>query len=121
MDAPTLRAIDCILYTVPETDFDDAKAQYEDVLGLDRIWERDGQVGYRLPAHDDGVAEIVLSTDTDVPDGLVHYLVDDVERATDYYADRGYEVVDGPFDVGVGTVATVRNEWGHEFELISFA
>ena len=109
MDSPNLQAIDCVLYTVPEAELDAAKDEFETVLGLDRIWERDGQVGYRLEEHADGVAEVVLSTDTDVPDGLVHYLVEDVERAVEYYTEQGYEVVDGPMDIGVGTVATVQN------------
>ncbi|WP_232688382.1 VOC family protein [Halobacterium zhouii] len=118
MDAPDLQAIDCILYTVPDAELDAAKEEFETVLGLDRVWERDGQVGYKLEQHADGVGEIVLSTDTDVPDGLVHYLVEDAERAIEYYADHDYEVVHGPIDIGVGTVATVQNSWGHEFEIM---
>lgn len=120
MEPPTLQAIDCILYTVPEDDLEDAKHNFETVLGLDRIWERETQVGYKLERHGENVAEIVLSTDTDIPDGLVHYLVDDVERALKYYTDHGYELIDGPIDIGVGTVATVRNSWTHEFEIMDF-
>ena len=120
MEPPKLQAIDCILYTVPEEELEDAKHNFETVLGLNRIWERDTQVGYKLDKHEAGVAEIVLSTETDVPDGLVHYLVENVDRALAYYTDHGYDLVDGPTDIGVGTVATVQNGWGHEFEIMDF-
>lgn len=120
MEPPTLQAIDCILYTVPPRDFEEAAEHFETVLGLDRIWERDDQVGYKLDQDPNSVTEVVLSTDTDIPDGLVHYLVEDVECATEYYTNHGYEVVAGPTDVGVGSVATVRNGWNHEFELMDF-
>lgn len=120
MEPPKLQAIDCILYTVSEEELEDAKRDFETVLGLDRIWESDTQVGYKLEKHAENVAEIVLSTETDIPDGLVHYLVEDVERALEYYTDRGYELIDGPNDIGVGTVATVRNTWNHEFEIMDF-
>lgn len=120
MEPPNLQAIDCILYTVPEEEFRDAKHNFETVLGLDRIWERDTQAGYKLEKHAENIAEIVLSTDTDVPDGLVHYLVEDVEQALAYYTNHGYELIDGPADIDVGTVATVRNTWNHEFEIMDF-
>ena len=120
MEPPKLQAIDCILYTVPEGELKDAKHNFETVLGLDRIWERDTQVGYKLERHTENVAEIVLSTDTDIPNGLVHYLVEDVEHALEYYTDHGYEFIDGPIDIGLGTVATVRNTWNHEIDIMDF-
>lgn len=120
MSPPTLRRIDCVLYTVPEADFPDAKAHYETVLGLEKLWERPDQVGFRMEDHEEGVAEIVLSAEMNVPQGLVHYLVESVQETVEYFSDRGYEVVHGPEEIPVGSVATIRNEWGHEFDVLDF-
>ncbi|WP_227374354.1 hypothetical protein [Haladaptatus halobius] len=67
MSTPTLQRIDCVLYTVPEADLDSAKAYYENVLDLEKIWERPGQAGFRMGGHGEGIAEIVLSAEMDVP------------------------------------------------------
>lgn len=85
MSTPTLQRIDCVLYTVPEADFADAKTHYENVLGLEKLWERPDQAGFRMECHEEGVAEIVLSVEMDVPQGLVHYLVESVQETVDYY------------------------------------
>lgn len=70
--------------------------------------------------HEDGVAEIVLSTEEDIPQGLVHYLVDSVTDAVEYFSNHGYEVVHGPGAIPVGHVATIQNEWRHEFDIMDF-
>lgn len=120
MNSPTLRLVDCIMYTVPEAEFSAAVRNYEEVLGFEKQWEREGQAGFAPPEHEDGVAEVVLSTDTDIPDGLVHYLVDDVAEAIDHFSERGYDVTHGPVDTPVGQTATVENEWGHAFDIMDF-
>lgn len=120
MTVPKLRRIDCVLYTVPEDDLAEASDHYETVLGLEKCWERPEQVGFRMDDHEEGVCEIVLSTDTGIPDGEVQYLVDDVQEAAAHFARRGCEIVRGPTAIPVGHVATIRNEWSHEFDLLDF-
>jgi hypothetical protein len=56
----------------------------------------------------------------DVPQGLVHYLVESVRETVDYFSERGYELVHGPEEIPVGSVATIRNESGHEFDVLGF-
>lgn len=120
METPTLRLVDCIVYTVPESEFSTAIQNYEEVLGFEKQWERDGQAGFAPTGHEDGVAEVVLSTDTDIPQGLVHYLVDNVSEAIEHFSEQGYDVTDGPVETPVGQTATIENEWGQAFDIMDF-
>ncbi|MFH5800068.1 VOC family protein [Haladaptatus sp. CMAA 1911] len=120
MNPPTLQRIGCVLYTVPKSAFEDAKRHYEEVLGLERLWERPDQAGFAMDGHEEGIAELVLSTQEELPQGMVHYLVDSVAESVEYFGQNGYEVVHGPEEIPVGNVATVRNEWGHEFDVMDF-
>ncbi|WP_227374355.1 hypothetical protein [Haladaptatus halobius] len=46
--------------------------------------------------------------------------MENVRETVDYFSERGYEVVHGPEEISVGSVATIRNEWGHEFDVLDF-
>ena len=79
-------------------------------LGLRPLWRDDGHVGLDLPETD---AEIVLHTEPDLPpDGLVHYLVDDVVAAVRELETKGCAIVEPPFDIPIGKCAVIRDPFG---------
>jgi predicted enzyme related to lactoylglutathione lyase len=103
-----LRKIDCVMIRVD--DLDAAAAYYADAFGLRPLWRDDRQLGLGFPETD---AEIVLHTAPDLPpDGLVHYLVDDVVSAVRALQAKGCAIIEPPFDIRIGKCAVIRDPFG---------
>ena len=103
-----LRKIDCVMIRVD--DVEAAAAYYAEVFGLHPQWSGDDSIGLVFPESD---AEIVLHRDPDIPSSVeVHYLVDDVVTAVEYYAARGSRVLVEPFDITIGKCAVIRDPFG---------
>ena len=103
-----LRKIDCVMIRVE--DVESAATYYAEVFGLHPQWSGDDSVGLIFPESD---AEIVLHRDPDIPSAVeVHYLVDDVVAAVEYYATRGCRVLVEPFDVTIGKCAVIQDPFG---------
>jgi lactoylglutathione lyase len=105
-----LRKIDCVMRRV--RDLDAAVSYYAEAFGLRPLWRDEASVGMGLPETD---AEIVLHVVDGIPDGAVHYLVDDVRAAA---ASFPGVVRTAPFQVAIGWCAAVEDQDGNPLFLI---
>ncbi len=73
-------------------------------------------MGLGLPESD---AEVVLESGPALPTGAsVHYLVDDVNAAVTYLADRGCRILVAPFEIAIGRCAVVEDPFGNRLGLL---
>jgi predicted enzyme related to lactoylglutathione lyase len=110
-----LRKIDAV--TVPVPDLDRGLRFYREALGHDLLWRDDsrGQAGLRMPETD---AEIVLTTREDYePD----WLVDSAAEAARAVVDAGGRLLNGPFDIPVGSLAVVADPFGNVLVLVDLS
>lgn len=91
-------------------DIEAAAAYYSNVFGLRPRWSGDDSIGLLFPETD---AEIVLHNDPNIPSSVeVHYLVDDVITAVEYFAEQGCHVLVAPFDITIGKCAVIKDPFG---------
>lgn len=107
MKTPLFRNVDCVSLRVP--DLDAGIAFYVDHLGLKLLWRAGGSCGLGVP---EGNTEVVLCTDRD-PE--VDLKVESVEEALQEFTAAGGSCVYGPFEIGIGKCAVVRDPWGNEY------
>jgi lactoylglutathione lyase len=105
-----LRKIDCVMVRVG--DLDGAVDFYARTFGLRPLWRDATSVGMGMPETD---AEVVLHTMAEVPDGAVHYLVDDVRAAA---ATSGCAVRTPPFEIAVGWCAVLEDPYGNPVPIL---
>lgn len=105
-----LRKIDCVLVRVDALDA--GVDFYTRACGLRVLWRDASSVGLGMPETD---AEVVLHTSTDVPDGAVHYLVDDVRAAVAAW-DGAVRVA--PFEIAVGWCAVLADPFDNAVAIL---
>jgi predicted enzyme related to lactoylglutathione lyase len=111
MPNPLIHSVDCL--RLPVSDLEGALAFYRDRLGHDLIWRTASAVGLRLG---DSEAELVLHTEGDPPE--VDLKVDSVVEAVARFQHEGGELISGPFEIGIGQCAIVRDPWGNRLVLL---
>jgi catechol 2,3-dioxygenase-like lactoylglutathione lyase family enzyme len=101
-----LLKIDNIMYKVK--DLEKSAKFYEEVLGLKRTWtdKKRLMVGFCFAESD---SEIVITSDTEMPNFDLVYLVKNVEEFCDEYIKAGYKIKKKPFDVRCGKYAVVED------------
>lgn len=101
-----LRKIDNIMFFVK--DLEKSAKFYEEVLGLKRAWTdlKKGQIGFTFAESD---SEIVIHTDSSIPNPDFSFLVDNVESFVKSYANKGFKVLREPFDVRPGKFAVLAD------------
>ena len=108
-----LRKIDCVMVNVPE--LEKAAAYYEAVFGLKRLWQDAHSVGMGMSETD---AEIVLHDNPFPKDISVHYLVDDVVKAVQHFAEQGCIIREPPFDIVIGKCAVLEDPFGNPIAIL---
>ncbi len=108
------RKIDCVMIHVD--DLEAATSYYTNIFGLRPNWRDETSVGLRLPETD---AEIVLHCEPDIPEKVaVHYLVDDVVTAVQFFKQQGCHVLVEPFDIVIGKCAAIKDPFGIELYIL---
>ena len=110
-----LKKIDCVMFRV--SDLEASARFYEDVMGLRRGWTdyENGMIGFLFPGND---SELVIHMDESLPNPSHSYSVDDVDRFCRDFAEKGYTVLNGPFDVRCGRCAVLSDPDGNRLEII---
>jgi predicted enzyme related to lactoylglutathione lyase len=110
-----LLKIDSIMYRV--NDLARSASFYEQVLGLKRVWtdEAMGMIGFVFPKSD---SEIVIHTDTSLPNPDYSFLVDDVAQLCDDFRRQGHNIQFRPIDVRCGKYAILSDPDGNRIPII---
>ncbi len=103
-----IRNVDRILLRVPG--LQSAVKYYRDVLGLKLVREESSAANFQLA---DGVTELVLHTDEDLPDEAIYYLVDDVRELYERRDALNLKFSGPPSPVSRGYRATVKDPFGN--------
>jgi predicted enzyme related to lactoylglutathione lyase len=91
-------------------DLETATAYYHEVFGLTPLWRDELSVGLGFPETD---AEIVLHCNPELPNPVdVHYLVDAVESAVQFFREKDCQVLVEPFDIPIGKCAVIQDPFG---------
>lgn len=109
-----LRKIDGIMYRVKDLD---ASAVFYAGLGMKQVW-RDDQyqmIGFAFPESD---SEIVIHTDSAMPNPDINFLVDDVEAFVGEAKGKGIAVMQEPTNVRPGKFATIADPDGNPINVI---
>lgn len=111
----TLLNLDNIMYKVKN--LDQATLFYTDVLGLKQVWRDDERfmVGFKMPR---GEAEIVLTCDPAAPNFDFSFLVEDVGKFCKHVREKGYSIVEEPFEVRCGKYAVIQDCDGNKIPII---
>jgi len=110
-----LLKIDSIMFFV--SDLERAAGFYENVLGLRRVWT-DGKrrmIGFVFPESD---SEIVVHSDSSMPNPSFSFLVKNVQTFCDDYRRKGCTVVTDPFEVRCGKFAVLADLDGNELPIV---
>ena len=109
------RRVDAV--TVPVPDLDAGLRFYAETLGHRVRWRNDavGQAGLELP---DGDSELVLTTRQGYEP---NWLVESVDRAAEFLAGHGCDLVAAPFDIPVGRAAVVRDPFGNTLVILDLS
>ena len=99
------------------TDIKKASEFYEKVLKLKKGWTDDenNMVGFTLA---ESGSEIVLHTDSNLPNPFFSFLVENVEDFCREYQEKGYAVMCEPFDVRCGKFAILADVDGNPIPLV---
>lgn len=107
--------IDNIMYRVK--DLDASVKFYSEALGLKQVWRDDEHqmIGFVFPESD---SEIVIHTNTDIPNPDFSFLVENVEEFVKEFRNKGYKVLRDPFDVRPGRFAVLSDLDGNLINII---
>jgi catechol 2,3-dioxygenase-like lactoylglutathione lyase family enzyme len=110
----SLLKIDCVMYKVKDLK---ASNDFYSKLGLTKRWEDTDRemIGFTFPESD---SEIVIHTNSDIPDFDICYAVQDVEKMCDEYKKSGYSVVLEPIEVRSGKYAILADLDGNKLPII---
>lgn len=110
-----LLEIDSIMYRV--SDLEKSKDFYQNALGLKKAWEdkEAKMVGFTFEASD---SEIVIHSNSDMPDFDYSYLVEDVIKFCNDYKEKGYKIILEPIEVRPGKYAIVSDLDGNKIPII---
>src|SRR4051812_30659742 len=111
-DEPLLRAVDAVIFSVP--DLDSGIAFYRDQLGHQLLWRND-EVGQAGLACSEPGTEIVLSTQ--LPAEL-DWLVQDAAAASETIRAAGGTIIAPPREIPVGHVAVAQDPFGNRLVLV---
>jgi predicted enzyme related to lactoylglutathione lyase len=112
---PLLRAVDAVMFSVP--DLDSGIAFYRDQLGHQLLWRND-QVGQAGLACAEPGTEIVLSTLLpSEPTWLVH----DAVAASETIRAAGGTIVAPPREIPIGHVAVTQDPFGNRLVLVDLS
>ncbi len=115
LDMNGLQKIDNIMYRVK--DLKTAGKFYAEVLGLKKVWEdeKSQMIAFMLT---DSNSEIVIHTNTSIPDGDYSYSVENVEQFVKDFKAKGYRVALEPIDVRPGKYAVLLDPDGNKIPII---
>ena len=90
---------------------------YRDILGLRQVWndQEHGMIGFTFQESD---LEVVIHSDSSIPNPSVSFLVKNVEEFCEEYKKKGYNVVKEPFEVRCGKYAVLADPDGNELPII---
>lgn len=110
-----LLKIDNVMYRV--SDLKQAEIFYRDVLGLKKVWEdADAKmIGFVFKESD---SEIVIHSDSRLPEFDYSYLVENVDEFVKEVASKGCVVGFGPTDVRPGRYAVILDPDGNKIPVI---
>lgn len=113
-----LRKIDSILHYV--TDLDKSADFYQNVLHLEKAWEDKvhKMIGFLFPENN---SEIVIHSDTTIPNPSYSFSVDDVQEFCKEFKNKGYKVIVEPFEVRTGYYAILNDLDGNEIAIIDLS
>lgn len=109
-----LLTIDCVMYQVKDIK---KSIQVYLALGMTKRWEdTDRQmVGFTFPNSD---SEIVIHTDTNIPNGEVCFKVENVEAMCREWKEQGYSVLLEPIPVRTGNYAVLGDRDNNALPII---
>ncbi len=112
---PILKKVDAVMFLVE--DINDAATFYEDVMGMRRGWtdEENSLIGMLFPGND---TELVLHTNSSLPNPNVSFQVEDVELFVKLYEQKGYKVLVEPFEIRCGKCAVLEDPYGNGIEVM---
>ncbi|MEP6870283.1 MAG: VOC family protein [Anaerolineaceae bacterium] len=114
-----LKQVDCVMLKVE--DVDAAITFYRDVMGLAPLWRAGEMAGLGFPdviARGESMPELVLHSDSRIPQVDVNYKVDDVIAETARLAEAGCQLLAGPFPIAIGNCAVILDPFGNSLTLV---
>lgn len=110
-----LLKVDNIMYRVK--DLEKSTEFYQNVLGLKKVWTDDERhmSGFIFEQSD---AEIVLTSDPEMPAFDYSYLVENVEAFCDSFEKKGHKLFLEPIDVRCGKYAILQDLDGNTIPII---
>ena len=110
-----LNKIDDIMFYVE--DLEKAAKFYERVLGLKKAWadKERKMIGFIFEEDD---SEIVIHSDTSLPNPDFNFLVDNVEEFIKEFKEKGYNVVMDPFEIRSGMCAVIEDPDGNKLPIV---
>ncbi|MFX0210671.1 MAG: VOC family protein [Candidatus Hodarchaeota archaeon] len=113
-----LLKIDSIMYFT--NDLEKSARFYKEILGLHHAWNdaKNRMIGLKFSESE---AEIVLHTDTSLPNPNPSYLVENVEHFCSWYRSKGHTIDLEPIEVRCGKYAVLFDPDGNKIPIIDLS
>ncbi len=101
-------------------DLEKSAGFYRDILGLHQAWSdaKNRMIGLKFPESE---VEIVLHTDTSLPNPNPSYLVENVDIFCSWYRNKGYQIDLEPIEVRCGKYAVLLDPNGNKIPIIDLS